>query len=146
MQYRLQVTLLSENTYEIFSILDQVGSKCGFEMYPFQSAFTPITPKELSVSDTTFIFDREPLTLSLYYMILRCLTTGPRSYFHLLCSLNTLWGRWRGFFEESIVFETNPFYRAIDLAGHPNTLLVYFPFLYSYKELNLDLILIRDVC
>jgi hypothetical protein len=24
--YRLQVTLLSENTYEIFSILDQVGS------------------------------------------------------------------------------------------------------------------------
>ena len=23
-------------------------------MYPFQSAFTPITPKELSVSDTTF--------------------------------------------------------------------------------------------
>jgi hypothetical protein len=32
-------------------------------------------------------------------------------------------------FEESIVFETNPFLRAIDLAGHPNTLLVYFPFL-----------------
>ncbi len=23
-------------------------------MYPFQPAFTPITPKELSVSDTTF--------------------------------------------------------------------------------------------
>ena len=31
-------------------------------------------------------------------------------------------------FEESIVFETNPFYRAIALAGHPNTLSVYFPF------------------
>jgi len=30
--------------------------------------------------------------------------------------------------EESIVLETNPFSRAIDLAGHPNTLLVYFPF------------------
>ena len=31
-------------------------------------------------------------------------------------------------FEESIVLETNPFYRAIALAGHPNTLSVYFPF------------------
>ena len=28
--------------------------QCGFGVYPFQSAFTPITPKELSVSDTTF--------------------------------------------------------------------------------------------
>lgn len=35
---------------------------------------------------------------------------------------------------------------SIRLASGPTPCVIYSPFLYSYKELNLDLILIRDVC
>ena len=40
-------------------------------MYPFQPAFTPITPKELSVSDTTFKVLYSWKELNLLFILIR---------------------------------------------------------------------------